>query len=140
MVDKEKIRQKIDFIHQELKKLKQLKNLTDEEFKQGPFYFDAALRILQVAIEAMIDICNHIVAREGLGIPQNYRDGFKILADQQILEPEMLDTYIKMTKFRNRIVHIYDEVKKEEVYRIIQTNLPDFERFVASIVKSYFHN
>lgn len=140
MVDKEKLRQKTHFIRKELKKLEVLKKLTYKKFAQEPLYLDASLHILQVAIEAMIDICNHIAAREGLGIPKDYRDGFKILTDHKILEPEMLDTYIKMTKFRNRIVHIYDEVKTEEVYEIIQKNLSDFERFIASIVKAYFQN
>lgn len=69
MVDKEKLRQKIHFIRKNLHKLEGLKKLTYKEFTKGPYYFDASLRMLQIAIEAMIDICNHIVAREGLGIP-----------------------------------------------------------------------
>lgn len=140
MVDKEKLRQKIHFIRHELKKLEEIKQLTYEKFVKEPLFFDASLRMLQVAIEAMIDICSHIVAREAFGIPKNYRDGFKTLTDHKMLEAEMLDTYIKMTKFRNRIVHIYDKVKTEEVYEIIQEHLPDFERFIASIVKAYFQD
>lgn len=139
MVDKDKLRQKIQFIRREVRRLQDLRNLSWEEFKTGPYYFDASLRMLQVAIEAMIDICNHIVAREGLGLPRNYRDGFHILAEHKIIEPEMLNTYIRMTKFRNRIVHLYDEVNIEEVYEILRNNLPDFDRFIASIVKVYFN-
>lgn len=138
MLDKDKLRQKIDFIRRESKRLKELGDYSFEEFKAGPFYFDASLRMLQIAIESMIDICNHIVARKGLGLLRNYHDGFRILTEQGILDPEMLDTYKTMTKLRNRIVHMYDEVSAEEVYEIIQQRLPDFDAFITSMVKAYF--
>jgi len=40
-----------------------------------------------------------------------------------------------MTRFRNRIVHLYDEVSREEVYRIVTEHLADFENYLAYIVK-----
>lgn len=138
MVDKDKIRQKIHYIRQELKKLQTSRNLSFDDFIGKPFYVDATLRQLQVAIEAMIDISSHIVAREGWGLLKAYGDGFRSLTEHNILERQMLDTYLKMVKFRNRIVHLYDEINAEEVYRILQENLDDFERFISSILKAYF--
>jgi uncharacterized protein YutE (UPF0331/DUF86 family) len=138
VVDQLKLRQKIHYIREQMKNLQKLKELSREKFLTGPIYTDASLRELQVAIEAMIDICNHVVAREGWGLPKSYREGFEILTKQGVLEKEMLDTYLKMVKFRNRIVHIYDDIDSEEVYQIIQNNLGDLERFVVSILKKYF--
>jgi uncharacterized protein YutE (UPF0331/DUF86 family) len=138
MVDKDKIRQKIHYIREQLKNLNEVKSLPPQDFLSSSLYINASLRELQVAIEAMIDICNHIVAREGWGILRSYQDGFRILTEHNVLEKEMLDIFIRMVKFRNRIVHLYDELKPEEVYRILQENLGDFERFVAFILEKYF--
>lgn len=138
MVDQEKVRQKVQFIRNVLAKLHKLNSLSFEDFMNGPFYLDASLHELQVAIEAMIDICNHIIAREGWGLLKTYQDGFKLLTENGILDPTMLDTYTKMVKFRNRVVHIYDEVQPEEIYKILQNHLSDFEGFVSAIVKKYF--
>jgi uncharacterized protein YutE (UPF0331/DUF86 family) len=38
-----------------------------------------------------------------------------------------------MAKFRNRIVHIYNEVDPEEIYKIVQNNLEDFVMFLKEI-------
>ncbi|MCW3488582.1 HepT-like ribonuclease domain-containing protein [Dethiobacter alkaliphilus] len=40
-----------------------------------------------------------------------------------------------MVKFRNRAVHLYDEIADEETYKIIQNHLTDFEKFIAAIVQ-----
>jgi uncharacterized protein YutE (UPF0331/DUF86 family) len=43
-----------------------------------------------------------------------------------------------MVKFRNRAVHLYDEISPEEVYRILEHDLGDFELFLEAIVRRYF--
>jgi len=40
----------------------------------------------------------------------------------------------KMASFRNRLVHLYWEVDNRTVYRILQENLGDFERYISYIV------
>lgn len=43
--------------------------------------------------------------------------------------------FISMVKFRNKAVHLYDQIKDEEVYDILQYHLRDFDRFIAAIIK-----
>ena len=43
-----------------------------------------------------------------------------------------------MAKFRNRVVHMYDEVNKEEVYDILLNHVEDFGLFIQSVVNYYF--
>lgn len=49
-------------------------------------YFDSAKYNLQTAIEAMIDIGNHIISRKGFEIPKTYADTFEILHKNGIIE------------------------------------------------------
>ena len=39
-----------------------------------------------------------------------------------------------MAGYRNSLVHMYNQVKKEEIYEIIQTKINDFERFCEEII------
>ncbi len=133
MVDPEKLRQKISFIETSLAKLEALRTISADDFKNDPYKSAGAIRLLQISIEAMIDIANHIVAQKGLGIPKTYADSFKILADNQLIEKEMLPVYIQMVRFRNRAVHLYTEVDEQEVYDIIQNHLGDFRKYIAQI-------
>lgn len=46
--------------------------------------------------------------------------------------------FLTMVNFRNRAVHLYDEISDEEIYNIIQNHLSDFEGFIAHIVNAFF--
>lgn len=43
-----------------------------------------------------------------------------------------------MVRFRNRAVHLYDTISPDEVYRILDRHLGDFDVFVAAIVRRFF--
>jgi uncharacterized protein YutE (UPF0331/DUF86 family) len=51
---------------------------------------------------------------------------------------EDFETHVKMVRFRNRIVHMYDDVDSQAVYRLITHNLDDFRDFMSTIVARYF--
>lgn len=69
------------------------------------------------------------------GTPKTYREAVELLAGAGILTPEQLPSILNITRFRNRVVHLYDEVSREEVYRIEKYHLSDFDEFICSIVK-----
>jgi uncharacterized protein YutE (UPF0331/DUF86 family) len=93
---------------------------------------------LQAAVEAMLDIAAHIISREGYTGPATSADSFRILAAEGIIQENLLLKFVKMTKFRNRIVHLYDQIDEEYIYQIIKNNLSDIESFVDLIVNRYF--
>ncbi|WP_422446107.1 type VII toxin-antitoxin system HepT family RNase toxin [Thermoanaerobacterium sp. DL9XJH110] len=134
-IDIKRVLDKIRVIEDSLSKLKTLAQLSLDEFISDFKYFDSAKYNLQTAIEAMIDIGNHIISRRGLGIPKTYADTFEILQKSGIIAKKDADIYKLMAKFRNRIVHFYDEVDDKEVYRVLQNNLGDFDSFIQQISK-----
>lgn len=135
MVDNNKIRQKINILQKNIKFLDSLQQMSVDDFVADPRNYLSATRVLQISVEAMIDIANHIIAREGLGMPQSYHDAIKILVREGYLPGDKEDTFRAMIRFRNRAVHMYDE---KEIYRIICENLSDFQDYMDSIVKRYF--
>jgi uncharacterized protein YutE (UPF0331/DUF86 family) len=86
----------------------------------------------------MIDIANHVIAREGLGVPRAYADSMEILIRDGVLPTDHRDALVAMVRFRNRVVHLYDEVDAEDIWAIIERDLGDFETFMAAIVERYF--
>lgn len=137
-IDREKVRAKVQYIRDRLRDLKQIGESPKDEFLRNDVFEAAATRYLHTAIEAMIDIANHIAAREGLAIPRSYREAMTAMVDAGILPPRDRERYLAMVGFRNRAVHLYDEIDPEEVYRIVHENLSDFERFIAAITRRYF--
>lgn len=133
MIDRDKILDKLRFIEGNLAKLRPFGQVPVESFADDYTKVYSARYLLQTSIEAMIDVANHIIARNGWGSPKSYAESFTILTREGILSKEMLPTYIKMARFRNRVVHLYDTVDDAEVYGIVRDHLGDFEEFMTQV-------
>ncbi len=137
-IEQDRLESKIRFIKENLKKLRSFQEISEEEFVADHRNYDAAKYNLQVSIEALIDISNHIISRENLGVPDTNADSFKILAENGIISKDKLTTFTAMARFRNKVVHLYDEIDNAEIYRIIVENLDDFDYIINQIFDRYF--
>lgn len=70
------------------------------------------------------------------GVCNTYYQTFERLAEDNYLSKENLDTYKRMIGTRNRIVHDYDRVSNEILYKIATERLGDFELFINEILKN----
>jgi len=52
----------------------------------------------------------------------------------KIIKRALSDRMILMAKFRNRLVHLYWDIDRRELYRIIQEDINDFSKFQDAIV------
>jgi len=90
-------------------------------------------RTLQMMIELCTDIANHLIADQGLRVPQTYAETFRILGENGILSSEQAQVMEKMAKFRNVVVHQYEAVDAEIVVLILRKHLADFDSFSAAM-------
>ncbi|MBW8462454.1 DUF86 domain-containing protein, partial [Acidovorax sp.] len=85
-----------------------------EEYFSDPATFatnfsrqDAAILNIQRACEAALDMGQHLIRRELLGVPQSARDVFALLARAGRIEPSLAEGLQRMVGFRNIAVHDY---------------------------------
>ena len=83
-----------------------------------------------VAIEGAVDLCNHVISKNGFRTPEDYTDTFMVMKEKGAFDERFTSSLIQMVRFRNRLVHIYWDVDDAELYRIIQTNLQDIRQFL----------
>ncbi len=132
-LDNGKIQKNILFLRDNIIKLNELSKVTEDDFKLDFRNYNSALRLLQISIESIIDIGNHIISRRGFDPPVTYSDVFEILRKNNIISAECMDKCINMVKFRNRIVHIYFEIDLNMVLKLMKEDLGDFEVFISEI-------
>ena len=137
MIDKERINHKIVFIENNLAKLQELSKLDENEFKSDFRNIESSKHLLQVSVECMIDICEHIVAKKRLGTPDTAAECIRMVFSSGYVSNKNAETYITMTKFRNRIVHLYNDLDENEIYQILRNNLSDFSLFIKDIVNGF---
>jgi uncharacterized protein YutE (UPF0331/DUF86 family) len=128
--DEEKITKLSSELLNALRRLKELADLPKEEFLSNPHFIGSAKYHLIVAIEAAIDMCNHVISRNRLRVPEDYADTFRVMREAEFFDDEFADRLMQMARFRNRLVHFYWKVDDEIVYEILQTDVRDLEEFV----------
>lgn len=135
MVDNEIILEKLRIIKENLAKLDTLKDVPEDIFINDFQKYDSAKYNLQTSIEAMLDICNHIIARKAYEIPKTNAEAFRLLCRKNILDSGMEDTFMAMARFRNRVVHMYEQVDNCEIWRMVSERLGDFQIFIENITR-----
>lgn len=137
MVRPEVLQRRLRKLDEYLEILRRLQQYSFEEFIQDPERYGSAERFLQLAIEALLDMGNHIIADLNLGEVRWYSDIPVILAERGGLEPDLKEKWIRMIGFRNILVHEYLDLDRRIVYEVLQSGLGDLERlrrFFASFL------
>jgi uncharacterized protein YutE (UPF0331/DUF86 family) len=112
-----------------------------EEYEANPAEFainftrqDAAILNIQRACEAALDIGQHIIRRESLGIPQSARDVFSLLAQAHWIETTLAEQMKRMVGFRNVAVHDYQTLQLPITVNIITLHLQEFIEFNKQVL------
>lgn len=112
-----------------------------EEYLRGPDTFatdftrqDAATLNIQRACEAALDMGQHLVRRERLGVPQSARDVFTLLARARWIDPALADALKRMVGFRNIAMHDYQALQLPITVSIIQNHLEEFLQYSKALL------
>ena len=84
------------------------------------------------AIEACVDVAQHICATEGWGPPADNGDAVRLLGEHRVLTTELAVSMRKAVGFRNVLVHDYIEVDDSIVVDRLKS-LDDLEEFVRQV-------
>jgi uncharacterized protein YutE (UPF0331/DUF86 family) len=112
-----------------------------EEYQDNPANLhhqtkqDSIIFNLQRACEAAIDLAMHLVSENKLGIPQNSRDAFDLLLQEQIITENLATRLKAMVGFRNIAIHDYQAVQLVILQKIIEIHLNDFNQFAEIILR-----
>ena len=135
-INQELILARLEEILKDIEELKYFQKVSLEKFKEGK-NFAIAEHYLRRALEAIFDIGSHILSRIPGVRPSSYKEIAILLGETGIVNEEFAkDKLLKMAGYRNRLIHFYLEVKKDELYTIIKNNLSDIEEF-CKIVKNF---
>ena len=133
LYDQEKMVRLVSELRMSVGRLRELAKLTQEDFLNDPDKIGSSKYHFIVAIESCIDMCNHVIARNGYRVPEDYADTFKVMAEAGAFDPDFSDDLRNMARFRNRLVHLYWQVDDKQVFEIIRNRLNDFKKFLDSI-------
>ena len=128
MVRVEVIRKRLNKLDEYLAILHGLQRYGLEEFVDDPERYGSAERFLQLAIETVTDMGNHVIADLALGVVNHYNDVPTLLAKYGYLDADLKEEWIRMIGFRNILVHEYTDIDRRIVYDALQYRLATLQR------------
>ncbi|MGQ4833866.1 MAG: type VII toxin-antitoxin system HepT family RNase toxin [Candidatus Asgardarchaeia archaeon] len=134
-IDKDRILTKLSELDSYLSELEQVIPQSFDEYKNSILIKRSCERLLQIAIECIVDICNIIVKELRLGVPEDEDDIFEKLHKAGVISSDLKNILKEMKGFRNILVYKYGLINDELVFEFLRENLDDFELFKEEIVK-----
>ncbi|OAI00419.1 toxin-antitoxin antitoxin component [Methylomonas methanica] len=105
-----------------------------DTFAQNHSRQDAAILNIQRACEAALDMGQHLIRREKLGIPQSARDVFNLLAQGGWVDDSLAESLKRMVGFRNIAVHDYQALQLPITVAIIDKHLDEFLQYSQALL------
>ena len=113
-----------------------------EEYFSDPATFasnftrqDAAILNIQRACEAALDMGQHLIRRDRLGVPQGARDVFALLAQAGRIELLLAEGLQRMVGFRNIAVHDDHTLQLPITVAIIEKHLDGFLHYRKALLQ-----
>src|SRR3989344_675725 len=133
-LDKESIQERIGKLSQIIKLLDQYKAESEENFLADFTINSAAQFNLIIGIEIIVDIGSHILNELYQVRPKEYQEVITALGEQEIISKEFALRNSDMPKFRNFVIHQYEDVDMKQVYIYLQKAPDVFRKFAAYFI------
>jgi len=107
---------------------------------QNPEAWHALKSMVQDAVQAIIDICSHLVGGLHLGAVSSYREYVDKLTAAGYMSPSTAEKVKDVIVLRNRLIHRYLTVEPQELWewagKMASDTIPNFKKWTAETVKA----
>ena len=105
-----------------------------EEFIENPATVAAAESYLRRALEALLDMGRHILAKGFGRAVAEYKLISKELEKAGVLTSDTAKILRVLAVYRNRMVHFYHEISSQELYEICTKEVADIEKVLKGML------
>ena len=106
-----------------------------DSFSSDPRNVASAESYLRRALEALMDLGRHILAKGFGRAVTEYKEIPRELHRKGVLQSTDASLMRELAGYRNRMVHFYDEVTIEELYHICHDQLSDVDTILADLLE-----
>ena len=114
-------------------------SLSDDEILADKRKVHAAERLLQLVVDTVIDINQHIIKERDLEPTDDFQSTFYTLAEHHVFPGEFAEKIAPVVGLRNRIVHRYETVDLARFIKTFRGNYQDFEEY-SRLMQTYIEN
>jgi uncharacterized protein YutE (UPF0331/DUF86 family) len=94
--------------------------------------FYALAMVLFSLMNAVIDLADEVVTAKNLGMPATYREIFRLLVQDSVMDEHEFEQMSRMVSYRNRLAHEYGEVTPDDLLQALAL-VDDIQVFVDRV-------
>ena len=108
-------------------------SFSDEEILNDTGKMHIAERLLQLIVDIMLDVNQHIIKELKLKAAEDFQSTFYILGRSGVLSSDFAAQIAPIVGLRNRVVHGYETLNKELFIKSLRENCNDFDGYIQLI-------
>lgn len=125
------IEKKLRLLEQKINEIKEWEIKSYSDFRASSLKINAVERALTVCVEIMIDVSERILAIKNVAPKNSSVENFRELENMKVIQS--YEKYADMVRFRNFIVHRYENIDTQILFSIITNKLNYFADFIDEI-------
>lgn len=97
----------------------------------------AAESFLRRALEALLDVARHLLAKaHGVGAVEYRQVAVRAAEQGLVLDRAVAEKFPKLAGYRNRLTHFYADITPEELFLIVTGELGDVEKVADELLRA----
>ncbi|MEW6276119.1 MAG: DUF86 domain-containing protein [Bacillota bacterium] len=132
VIDRETIQKKLAELEKYVTELTKHQYYTVEDLRKDLGKQWMVSHGLQLAIQVILDVGNHILSDRGINA-EDYTDVIDKMGEHSILPPKFAKRIRGMAGFRNVIIHGYSVLDLNKLHSVLKDSLADFLEFARYI-------
>jgi uncharacterized protein YutE (UPF0331/DUF86 family) len=131
----ERILKIIDELKGYLAKLKEAEKYDLEHFKKEWNIYFSIERLIQLSVECVIEVGEHLISLAKFNKPETYRETFEILEKEGVISSNLSLKLQGLVDFRNKLVHVYPSASLERIYKVYMSEIKAASEFIKIVKK-----
>lgn len=132
-LSKRVLAERADWVRRMTEEIRRLPLESLSAFSSDPRNIWSAESCLRRSLEALLDLGRHILSKGFAKGVTEYKQIAEELGERGVISGENANLLRILAGYRNRMVHFYDEVTPEELYKICSNELDD----ISAVLEGY---
>ena len=103
------------------------------EFLQDPIKIRAMKYTLIVLVEAICNLCRHILAKKAYLVIEEYMEAILKMQEKGMIPENLMNQLIPLTKLRHQLIHGYWKTDDRRLFTETKQNLEAIDSFLTEI-------
>jgi len=132
-LDREKILQYEVEVRESFNVLNDITSKNIDEFILAPMMVRAMKYTLIILVEAICNICRHILAKKACTMVEEYMEAIVKMGERGFLSETTVNQLIPLTKLRHQLIHGYWKTDNRRLFMETKENLKTIDEFISEI-------